>query len=268
MDIYDAVDAFEIPEDAVAVWRYLDGRQSQWTAAMVEKWAHVWNGTITTGTNPVADEIDIEAGDASPVAGANWAFGKRARGEWCAIYCGGSNLDAVSRALEARGLAFTDAKHWPAEGIYLDYAHPDGPVGAIPPGLPVTPICVQDRWMGIYDVSTCYAGFPFAPTPPPPVDPPTSAVVSKDDDMTVVSFTATADASGHIDWLEKIPEGCKVLAGGIVDLKSDYAPPVGTWDVAAAVFAGVGDPAEHPGECHVILIGAPGHFYSGRLIFA
>jgi hypothetical protein len=175
---------------------YVDGRVSAWPAEAWQTFVHDPTLHITVQADAAWECFDAEHGDASndQVAAANVV--RHGKGQWSADYSNEANLPDLTRALAARGLSWTDARFWPAPGVYLWAADPDGNIKAGKWVPPVTPIAVQDEWTAEWDHSTTRDGFPALPAPAPaptPPPPPAPTVPYLEDDMGFIAANATTE---------------------------------------------------------------------------
>jgi hypothetical protein len=89
--------------------------------------------------------------------------------QWSWVYTNADNLPALTQSLARKSLRWADRSEWPQPGVYLWAAAPGTTPGRLPAWCPVSPVAVQDRWEGGYDVSTLYVNLDY--TPPAPVPP-------------------------------------------------------------------------------------------------
>lgn len=123
-----------------------------------------WDGQIvvpvTVLANPDAFLFDSEAGNAGVDAVAAAVRKRFNAHSWAGIYVNEEILPAQTVALQSVMLDWKPQQVWPAPGVYMWAAHPDGPVGEIPGWCPIDPIMVQDRAQDIYDLSTVFGAYP------------------------------------------------------------------------------------------------------------
>lgn len=139
-NMYDAVDPGNLPAQ-------LDGQQA----------LH-----ITVQANPGSECFDIEQGNASGFSVGGSIKARYDRGLWSIAYISEDFLSTLRALVENNQLPLLPADSWPAPGCYLWAATGGATPGTIPPWCPVTPIAVQDRYQGVYDVSTTFGRFPAA----------------------------------------------------------------------------------------------------------
>jgi peptidoglycan hydrolase-like protein with peptidoglycan-binding domain len=128
-------------------------------------------GLITVLADQRYAIFDSEAGNADVDAVATSMANRRQSGLLSTAYTNADNLPALQSALRRKGMTWTDRQFWPRPGCYLWAAAPGNPPGVTPSWCPVSPVAVQDRWMGGYDVSTTFGGWPLVPAPPKPPPP-------------------------------------------------------------------------------------------------
>lgn len=183
-DIADAVTWTNLEVLSVPVIGYADGSVSMWPAEAFQALGKRVKGVITV----LADEryaiFDSETGNAGTDAVATAVANRFQDRQESTCYTNASNLPGLSQSLRAKGMHWTDAQFWPEPGCYLWAAAPGTTPGAAPPWCPVSPVAVQDRWLGGYDLSTVFGGWPVAtkplipPPPPPPVPVPPERLIS------------------------------------------------------------------------------------------
>lgn len=151
----------------VPVMGYTDGGYA-WPQ---EAW-NAFQGRGSVGISVTGDDgqpvHDCEFGAESPGLAATAAANRWQARTWTTLYSSQDNLPNVTAALRSKSLGWTDAGTWPAPGVYLHVADPSGNIPAGRWSPPVTPVAVQDEWVGPYDHSTTYGTYPLIPTPKPP----------------------------------------------------------------------------------------------------
>ena len=114
---------------------------------------------------------DCEFGAESPGLAATAAANRWQARTWTTLYSSQDNLPNVTAALRSKSLGWSDAGTWPKPGVYLHIADPSGNIPAGRWAPPVTPVAVQDEWVGPYDHSTTFGFYPLAPAPTPTPGP-------------------------------------------------------------------------------------------------
>lgn len=162
--MYDSTSPQNIPADAQAVARYINGLYF-WPDDQIARFTGVPNKTITINTSADADVLDVEGGDATALESVAWVQRQRSRGIEPTVYCSregaaGYGWPWVQSAFTAAGLPFPH--FWIAD--YTDESH-------LVPGSSAT------QWTDhgdLYDISeadpTWLGGTPPKPTPPPPTE--------------------------------------------------------------------------------------------------
>lgn len=172
-DIADAVTWANLTPLTVPVAAYMDGPVSQWSPDGLKALAARIATHITVLANEAWEVFDSEAGNAGTDAVATAVANRFQDRKPSTIYTNADNLGSLNQSLRTKNIHWTDAQFWPEPGCYLWAASPGTTPGTLPAWCPVTPVAVQDRWMGLYDLSTTFHGWPFITTPPP--TPPTPA---------------------------------------------------------------------------------------------
>jgi hypothetical protein len=176
VEMLDAVTWANLLPTTGPVACYRDGIDSQWRPEGVAALADRIVANITVLANPLWEVFDSETGNAGVDRVAAAVDTRLSLKRWSAVYVNETLHNAQTAALLARGVHWTEAQFWPEPGCYLWAADWNVTPGLVPLWCPVHPIAVQDRHPGPYDVSTCYAPFPYAvapkPPPPPPKPPP------------------------------------------------------------------------------------------------
>lgn len=123
------------------------------------EWDGGWAMTITVLANPEGQAFDVEAGNVSGVRVAPAIHERFTAGLWSVGYVNESLCDTLTLDLAAVGLDWTDASRWPNPGVYLWAADPSENIfhGSWRP--PVTPLLIQDRYLGPVDLSTAHPNF-------------------------------------------------------------------------------------------------------------
>ena len=104
------------------------------------------------------DVSDVGNASASSVALAvEWRFSQHM---WSVCYVNQSGEEGMTQALTLVGLGWTDARYWPRRGAYMWAADPSGNIAAGRWVPPVTPLMVQDRYVGAYDLSRTAGAWP------------------------------------------------------------------------------------------------------------
>lgn len=177
---------------AVPVMGYTDGGYA-WPP---EAWQAFQNrGTVEISVT--GDERrpvhDCEFGAESPGLAATAAANRVQSGEWVTLYSSQSNLPNVTAALRSKSLGWSDASYWPNPGVYLHIADPSGNISAGRWSPPVTPVAVQDEWVGPYDHSTTVGTYPLLPAPPPLPEVP---------DVPILVFTTDFDRNQQVFFVD------------------------------------------------------------------
>jgi hypothetical protein len=194
-DMWDAVTWGNLTGKAGAKAGYRDGAQSQWPA---EAWDKLQPGPFLNIT-VLADQrwecFDSEVGDAPPGSVATAVANRLADKLWSVVYTNKDNLPGQTASLSAKGVHWTDAQFWPEPGCYLWAADPSGTIknGSWVP--PVTPVAVQDQWLGDVDHSTTHGTFPLVPAGPAPTPAPPASKLNKP----AVGMCVTPSGAGY--WL-------------------------------------------------------------------
>jgi hypothetical protein len=115
---------------------------------------------VTVTGDPAGQVFDIEPGN--PPAAAVWPgmAARLAAGHWAVAYVDQSTEGTVTEVLHAHGLEWSPAALWPEPGVYEWAADPSGNIAAGRWRPATTPLAVQDRYMGGYDLSTTVDHFP------------------------------------------------------------------------------------------------------------
>lgn len=113
----DSVTAADIPTGGVQIVAgYINGKVSQWSSADWTRFPGLALATIDVdGSNPGADILDVENGDATPTTAATWVKAKLSRGPTFPpiLYCNRDTLTPLFNALQADGLHVnTHFKTW------------------------------------------------------------------------------------------------------------------------------------------------------------
>ena len=109
---------------------------------------------VTVFASTAGQAFDVsDTGNASPVLVARAVASRYQTGKWSLCYVNQSGYAGMTQALELAGLGWTDAGHWPRRGAYLWCADPSGNIATGAWQVPVTPVAVQDRYLGPYDLS-------------------------------------------------------------------------------------------------------------------
>lgn len=183
-DIADAVVWANLEPLSVPVLAYADGPVSKWPPEAITALGSRIAGYITVLADEAHDIFDSEAGNAGTDAVATAVANRFQDRRHSTVYTNFDNLGGLNQSLRTKNMHWTDAQFWPEPGCYLWAASPGTTPGTLPAWCPVTPVAVQDRWMGKYDLSTTYHGWPFitTPTPAPPTPtppkPPTEVRIS------------------------------------------------------------------------------------------
>lgn len=160
-----------------AVAGYLDGTRYAWPAKAWETLVRTPSLSISVEGNPEAGAFDDEPGDAGAARIAAACKVRYDRNDWSVVYVNESGLGGITEALRQQHLGWTDAEHWPGQGVYLWAAWPRTPFGEKVPWAPVVPIAVQREWLAGYDVSETVGDFPKLPALVAPPTPPAPAPV-------------------------------------------------------------------------------------------
>lgn len=162
---------------------YLDGAVSKWPPEAWQAFNQRPTLVITVLADVRAPVFDYESGNASAdkvAAAVEHRLGQRT---WSTIYTNQADFADMDRALHTKSVYWMDASRWPLPGVYLHAADPDRNIAAGKWRPPVTPVAIQDRWMGGYDISSCYGSYPVVPAGPPvtprpvPPAPPVRSVI-------------------------------------------------------------------------------------------
>lgn len=248
MDLYDAVDPANIPASAPAVLIYRDGRISRWSSAAIAQWDNKPHIDGTVLANDAYPWFDFESGNASLGAVADACWYRLRAGNWSVVYCSMLNVEPVSYALAGKGVRLRPAADWPQPGAYLHVAAPTAPLQAKVKDLPVVPIAVQDRWVGPYDVSTCYGTFPVVPAAP---GLPAPALTARKLNAPVVCAVVNPTGLGY--WLVAADGGVFALDGA-----PSVGDPVATMKLVRPIVHAI------PGTNGrgLVLVGADGGMFS------
>lgn len=172
MDLYDAVPWQNIVGKSGPVAGYRDGPVSAWPAQAFQQMASRLALNITVLANEAWDTFDSETGNAGVEPVATAIANRFQARKWSVAYSNASNLPGLAAALKGKGIHWTDAQFFPEPGCYLWAAAPGIQPGTLPAWCPVSPIAVQDRWEGGFDISTVYTPHLWQPPAPVPVPPP------------------------------------------------------------------------------------------------
>jgi peptidoglycan hydrolase-like protein with peptidoglycan-binding domain len=174
-NVYDAVHWENLQALNGPVLGYADGPVSKWPPEALKALGARVVGLITVLADQTHSIFDSEAGNAGVDAVAT-AVANRAQSKLpSTVYTNADNQPGLTQALRRKGVTWADRQFWPRPGCYLWAAAPGTPPGLTPSWCPVSPVAVQDRWMGGYDVSTAFVGWPVVtapPKPPPPAPQP------------------------------------------------------------------------------------------------
>lgn len=171
-DILDAVTWTNLEALSGPVLGYSDGPVSKWPPAAFQALGGRVAGLITVLADEGQAIFDSEAGNAGTDRVATAVADRFQARRFSTCYTNADNLPGLTRSLRAKGVFWTDSQFWPEPGCYLWAAAPGVTPGRLPAWCPVSPVAVQDRPMGGYDVSTTFHGWPFVTAPPPPTPPP------------------------------------------------------------------------------------------------
>lgn len=116
-----------------------------------------WDGLpaarITVFANPRGQWFDLEGNNAGAGLVATAIRQRFDAGYWSGIYVNETTEADATTALTREGLHWTDALFWPAPGVYEWCADPSGNIATGRWKPPVSPVAVQDRYPGPYDLS-------------------------------------------------------------------------------------------------------------------
>lgn len=183
---YDSTNPYNIPEDAAAVFGYIDGLYA-WSTAQWNRFPNAVKKTIAVFASNNADILDVEKGDATALEVPAWVVRQRNRGVEPTIYCSrigspGEGWPDVRDALAAAGVP--EPHYWIA-----DYTDP--PVSHMVPGSAAT------QWTDfrdIYDITEADpAWLGLSPTPPSPPPPPPPS----EDPMLGISPSVITSTDGY-----------------------------------------------------------------------
>lgn len=114
LTFYDAVTAGAVPAGADAVAGYVDGRFRSLPALRLAHPGVLWL-SICVGVASQAMVLDVEGGDATPEAAAEWIGEMHARGvQRPCIYCSLSTVPALEAVLRSHQLARNRIRLWTA----------------------------------------------------------------------------------------------------------------------------------------------------------
>jgi hypothetical protein len=184
-DLGDAVDWRNLEALSCPVLAYADGPVSAWPAAAFTALGGRVVGAITVLADERYNIFDSEAGNAGTDAVATAVANRLQSRLHSTCYTNRDNLAGLSRSLQRKGVHWTDAQFWPEPGCYLWAAAPGTPPGRLPAWCPVSPVAVQDRALGPYDLSTTFHNWPAGTAPPPAPQPPTPPPVPREVPITV-----------------------------------------------------------------------------------
>lgn len=170
-DVYDAVAWRNLLALSGPVLAWADGSMSRWPTEALQALGVRVVGAITVLADERHDIFDAEAGDAGNDQVAAAVANRLQDRLHSTVYSNEANLPNLTQVLRRKGVYWTDAQFWPAPGCYLWAAAPGTTPGRLPAWVPVSPVAVQDRWMGGYDISTAFHGWPSIPTPEVDVTP-------------------------------------------------------------------------------------------------
>lgn len=171
-DIADAVHWQNLEALSVPVLAYMDGPVSMWPIEAFTALGGRVVGHITVLADERFEIFDSEAGNAGVDAVATSVANRFQDRLHSTVYTNGDNCSGQTQALARKGIHWTDAQFYPEPGCYLWAAAPGTTPGRLPSWCPVSPVAVQDRWMGQYDLSTTFGGWPTGTVHPPPAPPP------------------------------------------------------------------------------------------------
>lgn len=99
--MYDSVNAYHIPADAVMVAGYIEGPYA-WSSGEWARFPHAVKVQIATVAMPARGMVlDVEAGDAAPDLAPGWCARRRAAGVDPSVYCNASTWPVVRAAFAA-----------------------------------------------------------------------------------------------------------------------------------------------------------------------
>lgn len=216
-DIGDAVEWSNLVPLAIPVLAYMDGPVSMWPAAAFSALGKRVAGHITVLANEAWEIFDAETGNASDDGVATAVANRFQARKISTVYTNGDNCPNMTRALRNKGIYWTDSQFWPHPGCYLFAAAPGTTPGRLPSWCPVSPVAVQDRWMGGYDLSTTFHGWPFLPAPSPPPPHPTPSPPPAPKGITVQLLQLQEGNTGNpVRALQTLLNGA-IHAGLVVD---------------------------------------------------
>lgn len=176
-DVADAVEWANLEALSVPVLAYVDGPVSQWPPEAFTALGSRVVGHITVLANEAWEIFDSETENAGTDAVATAVADRFQNRKPSTVYTDADNCPGQTQSLQRKGIHWTEAQFWPEPGCYLWATAPGTTPGSLPAWCPVSPVAVQDRWMGGYDLSTTFRGWPVVgappvPPPPPPPSPP------------------------------------------------------------------------------------------------
>jgi hypothetical protein len=155
---------------------YRDGADFAWPAQAFTELGSRVHLSITVAADERFEVFDSEQGDAGTEQVATAVANRLQDKKWSWAYSNGANLPGLLQALRRKSVSLVGREVWPKPGVYLWAAAPGTRPGTVPSWCPVSPVAVQDRWEGPFDVSTLYVDLnytpPGVPAPPKPPVPP------------------------------------------------------------------------------------------------
>lgn len=115
---------------------------------------------ITVLADPAGECFDVEAGNASPAEAASVMVANARQGRWAVGYVDWNLFPVLTSELLKRGMGWATARSFPAPGVYLWAADPDGNIAGGKWILPVVPVAVQTTNNGRTDTSETVDNFP------------------------------------------------------------------------------------------------------------
>lgn len=168
--MYDSVTTSDVPKNAAMALGYIDGDYANFQAVKDRLSAKAVVVSVTTGTQPTANVLDRETGDATASQAAKWAKAELAAGRTPTIYCNLAALGEVLRAVArigCRGKVPVYTAHWTGKKHLCDRTCLDGLDLPYLPYVAATQYADPKTSGGHYDLSVVAAHWPG-------VDPPLS----------------------------------------------------------------------------------------------
>lgn len=197
-EVADAVPWRNLEALSVPVIGYADGSVSGWPAEAFQTLGKRVVGVITVLADEKYSIFDSEAGNAGTDAVMTAVANRFQSRQESTVYTNADNLPGLNQSMKAKGMHWTDASFWPEPGCYLWAAAPGTTPGRLPAWCPVSPVAVQDRWEGGYDLSTTFGTWPGVASSPVPQPAPPPAPTPAPKEIAVQLLQVQEGNSGDV----------------------------------------------------------------------